>query len=96
MKKLVIKHNQTPQKTTSKKKSKSPVVYSTTKGELIKHLLNNPEGIDIPELIKATGWQTHSIRGFISGTLRKKLNLNVISEISSNGSRKYRITATEA
>jgi len=43
-------------------------------------------------LMEATGWQAHSVRGFLSGVLRKKLNLNVVSA-DGNGVRKYRIGA---
>lgn len=95
MKKLATKTNQTPPNTTQKKKVKAPEVSYTSKKEQVIDLLKKSDGLDIPELIKITGWQAHSVRGFISGTLKKKLNLNVISEIGSSGSRKYKI-ATEA
>jgi Protein of unknown function (DUF3489) len=43
------------------------------------------------EIVKATGWQNHSIRGFISGTLNKKIGLKVESEKTDAGDRAYRI-----
>jgi hypothetical protein len=46
--------------------------------------------MSLPDLMKATGWQAHSIRGFISGTLKKRLGLNVISD-TADGLRRYRI-----
>jgi len=81
------------EKITSSKAKKS--LTNQSKKDQVIALLSKKDGLYISELIKITGWQAHSIRGFISGTLRKKLNLNVISETSSNGSRKYKI-ATEA
>ena len=55
-------------------------------------LVGRPQGADLNELMEATGWQAHSVRGFLSGVLRKKLNLNVVSA-DGNGVRKYRIGA---
>ncbi len=43
------------------------------------------------ELMTATGWQAHSIRGVISGVLKKRLSLNVVLESSTDGTRRYRI-----
>lgn len=56
--------------------------------------LRRPEGATLPELMEATGWQAHSVRGAISGNLKKKLNLKVVSEVVENRGRIYRI-ATE-
>ena len=48
------------------------------------------------ELINITGWQPHTVRGVISGVLRKKLRLNVICEKSvESGQGRYRIVAPE-
>ena len=48
-----------------------------SKQALVVRLLRRPEGADIAGLVEATGWQSHSIRGLISGTLRKRQGLNV-------------------
>ncbi|PTU29132.1 DUF3489 domain-containing protein [Stenotrophobium rhamnosiphilum] len=48
-----------------------------SKQALIIRLLRQPTGCDIPALVEATGWQSHSIRGLISGTLRKRQGLKV-------------------
>jgi hypothetical protein len=55
-------------------------------------LLRRPEGAQIAELMTATGWQAHSVRGAISGALKKKLGLTVVSE-KTEGGRIYRIAA---
>lgn len=53
-------------------------------------LMRRPKGATINDLTKATAWQAHSVRGAISGTLRKKQGLNVVSE-KSGDIRLYRI-----
>jgi hypothetical protein len=53
-------------------------------------MMRRPKGASIGDLTKATAWQTHSVRGAISGTLRKKQCLNVVSE-KSGDVRLYRI-----
>ena len=47
-------------------------------------MMRRPKGATINDLIKATAWQAHSVRGAISGTIRKKLGLNVVSEKSGD------------
>ncbi len=63
-----------------------------TKQALLIGLLQRPDGASIAELVKATGWQNHSIRGAISFTLKKKLGLNVTSQRDEKRGRVYRIT----
>lgn len=53
-------------------------------------MMRRPKGATINDLTKATAWQAHSVRGAISGTLRKKQGLNVVSE-KSGDVRLYRI-----
>lgn len=54
------------------------------------------EGATIAELMAATGWQAHSVRGAISGNLKKKRGLVVISEMVEGRGRTYRIASEEA
>ena len=62
-----------------------------TKQSLLINLLQRSQGASIAELVEATGWQNHSIRGAISFTLRKKLGLNVTSKRDEARGRVYRI-----
>jgi Protein of unknown function (DUF3489) len=62
-----------------------------TKKQRALELLRRKEGATIAEIAKATDWQNHSIRGFISGTITKKMGLKVESVKNEGGERKYRI-----
>ena len=53
-------------------------------------MLQAPDGATIEAMARATQWQPHSVRGFLSGVVRKKLGLTVVSADSENG-RVYRI-----
>jgi len=56
-------------------------------------LLKRPGGATAKELMKATGWQPHSVRGFLSGTIGKKMGLVVRSTKGDSGERSYSIKA---
>jgi len=56
-------------------------------------LLKRPDGATLAELVKATGWQAHSVRGFLSGTVGKKLGLAVTSAKVEDGERTYSVKA---
>ena len=56
-------------------------------------LLKRPGGATSKELMKATGWLPHSVRGFLSGTLGKKMGLTVISTKGDDGERTYCVKA---
>ena len=54
-------------------------------------LLARKNGATIEEAVKATGWQAHSVRGAISGGLKKKLGMTVTSEKIEGRGRVYRV-----
>jgi len=56
-------------------------------------LLKRPSGATSKELMKATGWLPHSVRGFLSGTVVKKMGLTVISTKGDDGERTYSVEA---
>lgn len=62
-----------------------------TKQGLLIALLQAPEGASMDEIVAATGWQAHSVRGAISGGLKKKLGLAVTSGKMEGRGRVYRI-----
>ena len=75
------------------KSSKAPSPRSaktSSKHDTILKLLRQEKGTTLDALIKTSGWQKHSIRGFLAGTVRKKLKLPLISE-KIDGVRIYRI-----
>ena len=62
-----------------------------TKAEKIIALLQRDTGATIAELAKSTGWQRHSVHGFMSGTLKKKHSLKITSSKEANKDRRYQI-----
>jgi hypothetical protein len=73
----------------SKKSTQSVKSSPATKAEIILKLLRRNTGASVADLAKATGWQHHSVQGFISGTLRKKRGLEIRSEKPENKERRY-------
>ena len=74
----------------SKPKVAQPAVPAATKQQALITLLKRPKGAAIEELMEATGWQRHSVHGTVSGVLKKRLGLPVITEFGERG-RMYRI-----
>ncbi len=63
-----------------------------SKKERILELLRRKEGATIADIAKATEWQNHSIRGFLSGRVTKRMGLSLESSKDEGGERTYRIT----
>jgi hypothetical protein len=71
------------------KGQKKPAAREGSKTERILDLLKRKDGASLAELMRATDWQPHSVRGFISGTLGKKMGLTVASVKGEDGERRY-------
>jgi hypothetical protein len=84
-------------KATRVKKSQATATAKVTrqgsKTEAILALIKQPGGAMLKVIMEATQWQAHSVRGFVSGTLNKKMGLTVISVRSESGERTYLIKA---
>jgi len=76
-------------------KAPSDRVKPDSKQDRIVALLQRPEGATLDALVKETEWQKHSVRGFLAGTVRKKLKLPLLSE-KIDGVRNYRIGTAKA
>jgi hypothetical protein len=79
---------QTPPRQRKRAQKESTAVRTISKSERIVALLQAPEGATLGALMEATGWQAHSIRGFLSGTVSKRLGLQVDS-FRRDGERVY-------
>ncbi len=80
---------------TASKKAKTAAPRSErsrTKKQIAMALLEKPAGTSIAELREALGWQPHSVRGFLAGTVRKMPGITLTSEKPDDGQRRYRVT----
>lgn len=68
-----------------------PAAGSPTKLEMLLALLSRPDGASLAELVAATGWQAHSVRGALAGSLKRKGH--AIASEKVDGERRYRIGA---
>jgi hypothetical protein len=71
--------------------SAKPAARDGSKTATILDLLKRPGGVTSKELMKVTGWQAHSLRGFLSGTVGKKMGLTVTSTKGEDGERSYSV-----
>mgnify|MGYP000022277703 FL=1 len=70
---------------------KTPHVRENSKQAQMIELLKRPDGATLNQLVEATGWQSHTVRGAMAGSLKKKLGLTIISEKATGQERTYRI-----
>jgi len=75
--------------TARKRKKAQAGSPGVSNGDRIIALLRRTEGATLEDMMKATGWQQHSLRGFMSGTIKRK-GMTITSE-KANGERRYRI-----
>jgi Protein of unknown function (DUF3489) len=80
-----------PKKTKATKTTTTAVPREFSKKAVVIELLRRKGGATLAEIAKATDWQNHSIRGFISGMLSKKMGLTVESTKNEQGERTYKI-----
>lgn len=81
--------NRKARKTSGKKANANTGKKPKTKSNLIIARLRRKNGASIDDLVDATGWQAHSVRGFLSGTIKKKLGLDLASEKQADGTLRY-------
>ncbi|HWZ32336.1 MAG TPA: DUF3489 domain-containing protein [Bryobacteraceae bacterium] len=82
-----------PAKKAPKGAKKAAGARDGSKTAKVLELLKRPGGATSKELMKATSWQPHSVRGFLSGTIGKKMGLTVTSTKGEDGERSYSIKA---
>ena len=80
-----------PAKKAPKAQKKAGGGRDGSKTDRILELLKQPGGVTAKHLMKVTGWQPHSVRGFLSGTVGKKMGLAVISTKRGDGERSYAV-----
>jgi len=88
---VVTKANSKKAKPVSKRVADGGVPREFSKKAIVLDLLRRKDGATMAEIAKATEWQNHSIRGFISGTVGKKMGLKVESARNAAGDRRYRV-----
>lgn len=89
----VKRQKRVSQKGKTSKRSNSLKTQSrpgTKQAKLIERL-RQAHGASIADLVKVTGWRAHSVRGVMSGVLKKKLGLSISSEKDASGERRYRL-----
>jgi hypothetical protein len=75
----------------SAKPALKPKTRRPTKGDLLITLLQRPDGVTAAQMAEATGWQLHSVRGFIAGAVKRKLGHTVTTQ-KLDGQTVYRIS----
>ena len=86
---------QTERTSRAKKRSSPPPVNPRpgTKAALILGCLRRPKGVTLKELVTATDWQPHSIRGFLSAVVTRKMGLKIKSVKHASSDRRYSVKA---
>jgi hypothetical protein len=72
-------------------KDATPTARDGSKKAIVLDMLKRPEGATLADIMSATAWQPHSVRGFISGSLGKKMGLKIESAKRDDGQRAYKL-----
>lgn len=83
----------TKEKPQPKSRSNKRPPTNKTKLQTCLTLLKRKNGATLADLARATGWQAHSVRGFLSGTIKKKLGHNLVSKKTADKTRRYHVEA---
>ena len=75
---------------------KKPNAAQTSKQDQVLALLRRQQGASIDEIVAATDWQPHSVRGFLSGAVKKRLGIDVVSDKGPDGVRRYHVAALKS
>jgi hypothetical protein len=88
-----------PRNTPASPRKRHPAVRKNaptkTRADTVIALLKRRRGATVGQLMDATGWQAHSVRGFLSRTLRRRMGLTVTSKKAANGERRYHIDGSK-
>ena len=68
-----------------------PRTRENSKQATVLEMLHRPAGATIPQIMEATGWQAHTVRGTFAGAFKKRLGLTLTSDKAEGGARIYRI-----
>ena len=102
METTMTKRTRQPKKSKTRRAAQSKTVSSRgrrgpkTKKQIALSLLERAKGASLAEMQRAMGWQQHSVRGFLAGTVKKMPDITLISEKAEGGSRRYRVIPVAA
>ena len=83
-----------PVKTARTAKKGAAPTKPDTKQNVVLTMLRRANGASVAEIIEATDWQPHSVRGFFSGALKRRLKIDVVSvKDAKTGERRYHVAA---
>jgi hypothetical protein len=89
--KLALANTETPEPPKKATVTSERKTRDGTKQAMMIELLKRPSGATLTEIVEATGWQVHTVRGAMAGALKKRLGLTITSEKDETKGRVYRI-----